>query len=56
MGSGTFEVVMSEFVETWGRPVLVPHHGVVQVMPKGGWWWHSLRRITEHDMHLAADT
>ena len=52
MGSGDFEVVMAEFVETWGRRVHVPHLGVVQVMPKGGWWWHSLRRTTEHDMHL----
>jgi hypothetical protein len=52
MGSGDFEVVMAEFVETWGRRVHVPHLGVVQVMPKGGWWWNSLRRITEHDMHL----
>ena len=34
MGSGDFEVVMAEFVETWGRRVHVPHLGVVQVMPR----------------------
>ena len=57
MNSGTLEAIMAEYVESWGRRVSVPHLGVphlgvVQVMPKGGWWWDSLSRITEHDLHL----
>ena len=52
MGSGDFEAIMAEYVESWGRRVVVPHLGVVQVMPKGGWWWHALSRVTEHDIYL----
>ena len=52
MNSGALEAIMAEYVESWGRRVSVPHLGVVQVMPKGGWWWDSLSHITEHDLHL----
>lgn len=49
---GDAEIIVSEYIQTWGTLVALPDGRLVQSNPKGGWWWMTLTYVTEHDIRI----